>query len=254
MKLAFAFTVWNGLELLNGAIEQIENEVDEIIICWQLFSNRHEKNPEIFNFIQQYKDNPKIKTVEYVPSFSLNTKENERRKHQLMIDVALELDCNYMVMGATDHYYKTSDFKRAKRFVVDNGYDLTLTRMFTYYKQPNWQLDPPEEYYMPFIFKINDQSRVTQRVSYPVLVDPSVRVSGLSKPYLFDLDEIALHHFSMVRVDIDNKFRNAAASIRWNEQQVQTFKDEYLNAKVGNEIKYFQGRKIIEVNHDFELK
>ena len=144
-----------------------------------------------------------------------------------------------------------TQFAKAKE--IARKYDTTFTEMFTYYKNPTWRVDPVEDYCMPFIGKLYAHTQIIRHMHYPVRVDPSVQVSTLGQWHLFDQDEIMLHHFSMVRNDIQNKFRNAAASIRWGVDEVEMFLWEWDNAKPGDHINYFQGRKIIQVPDVFGL-
>jgi hypothetical protein len=64
-----------------------------------------------------------------------------------------------------------------------------------------------------------------------------------------------MHHYSMIRQDIEGKFRNAAASIRWKPEQVERFIREYNNYDLSNNegISYFQGRRIEVVDDLFDL-
>jgi uncharacterized protein YdhG (YjbR/CyaY superfamily) len=64
-----------------------------------------------------------------------------------------------------------------------------------------------------------------------------------------------MHHYSMIRTDIKNKFRNAASSIRWSETQKETFISEYENYSLENNhgITYFRGAKVKEVENFFGL-
>jgi hypothetical protein len=70
---------------------------------------------------------------------------------------------------------------------------------------------------------------------------------------MYTPDEVLLHHYSMIRVNIADKFRNAAASIRWKPEQVTAFIDEFENAKLGNSISYFKGRILVESQNLFSI-
>ena len=85
MKLSACYSIWNGLELLNGSIKQIYNDVDFIIIGWQHRSNKGEYSEDIESFIEQFKTDPKIHLVEFVPNMKHTTKLNELNKHNLMV-------------------------------------------------------------------------------------------------------------------------------------------------------------------------
>ena len=189
--------------------------------------------------------------LHFIPNLYLNTKENERIKHNNMIQQlkqhAKTEVYTHFIMTACDHFYDLDQLNWAKNYHASHDVDLSLTMMRTYYKHDNWYLDPMEYYYMPFIHKLHPETEISKTVKYPVRVDPSVMVNTSKNYRIFTPDECLLHHYSMVRKDIERKLRNAAASIRWTPQQVETFINEYNNAKPGDQISYFQGRKIVEI-------
>lgn len=254
MKLISCYTVFNGLELLDEAIRTISDHVDGVVICYQSISNTGhamiDKDVEILkSFVGRHR------LISYNTDLNVNTKENERRKHNLMIDAARKLGATHFLMGATDHFYDPVEFQFAKRLVDAMDWDATFTSMYTYYKHPTWQLTPIENYYMPFICKLYPETKVERMHGFPLLVDPSVQINTAKKWYLFREFEIMMHHYSMIRIDIEQKFKNAAASIRWKKEQVDTFVNEYLNydLKENQGIKYFQGRKVKVVRDYFNL-
>lgn len=248
MKLAALYSIFDGLELLKGSIKQIENDVDVIIIGWQKISNTFNESKEIESFVNSLPKHYVL--VEYVPQRNMITTDNEKTKHQLLINKAKEFGCSHFFFSATDHYYKRKEFKFAKEIAKD--FDVTTTSMYTYYKYPTWQLTPIEDYQMPFICKLYPNTVISSN-QYPVKVDPAVRVNTFRKFYEFEHDEIMLHHYSMLRVDIDSKFNNSAAAIRWSENDIKLFKEEYNKASIGDSITYFKGLELKEVKNHFNI-
>lgn len=258
MRLAACYTIFNGLELLNHSISQIDDICDEIIICWQKKSNKGNDSIEIESFVKQYIGKNKYHLVYFEPNLSINTKENELNKHKKMLDFAKKLHCTHFFMSATDHFYIKEDFLNAKKSCLSLDFDVTFTKMYTYYKDFTWQLTPIEGYLMPFICKIYSETTLERKKTFPydkILVDPSVRIYPCNNWYVFSESEIMLHHYSMIRINIKNKFNNAAASIRWNQSMIDEFINEYENYNLSENkgIKYFQGRKIKEVDDYFFL-
>lgn len=252
MKLAAVYSVYNGLELLEKAMLQIKNEVDIFIIVYQKVSNKGEVDLTVKKKVERIAKKFNAKVFLYETDLKLKTKQNELNKHNLGLEVAKSFDCTHFVIGATDHYYNDLEFKAAKQIAVN--FDLTLTAMYTYYKKPEWQLYPIEDYLMPFICRLYDNTVFDLKTwQPPYIVDPAVRINTIDTHYLFKQDEIMMHHYSMIRTDIKNKFKNAAASVNWNEEKVYQFIDEYENAKVGSEISYFKGRRLIEVDNYFNI-
>lgn len=257
MKLAACYTVFNGLELLEESINQIKDHVDEIIICYQNKSNTGNFNPDVNTFVFDLakKFRNKMHVIVFHPDLSKNTKENERNKHQQMLLQARALDCTHFFLSATDHFYITEEFIFGKNTCQIQNPDVSFTKMYTYYKDPTWQLTPTESYYMPFIMRLNSSTKIARNSLYPVPTDPSVQVSPAKHTYVFHENDLILHHYSMIRNDIEDKFRNAAASIRWKQEQVKQFIDEYKNYNIEENpgLTYFQGRKIKVVENYFKL-
>lgn len=256
MKLVLCYTVFNGLELLEKSIQCMYDHVDSIVICYQSTSNTGQYDSRVEPFVFELASrHEKINVCSYNPQFPMSTKEQERRKHSAMIDVAKKLGATHYILSACDHFYTAEDIERTKQMVLKNDIDVTVTRMKTYYKHPTWQLDPMETYFMPFISKMYPDTKYVNGGGwfYPVKVDPSVMVNTSNKILVMHQDDCIMHHFSMIRTDIENKFSNAAASIRWKPSQVQRFIDEYNNAQPGSCLEYFGGRKIIEVENLFKI-
>jgi hypothetical protein len=256
MKLAMCYTVYNGLELLMKSVQAHYNLVDEIIICYQTISNKGNVNNEVEDFVKyRFGGKSKVHIIKFRPDFAYNTKANERRKHNMMLDKAREIGCSHIVLSATDHFYKVQDFLDAKAFVIAFDYDVTFTDMYTYYKKPEWQLTPIENYAMPFIIKLHPDTKIEYNKNFPVHVDPSVQVNTYKTWHKFPEDFCMLHHYSMIREDIRDKFNNAAASIRWKPGMIDIFVDEYENYDLEKNpgLQYFSGRKIKVVPNYFAL-
>lgn len=261
MRVAMLYTVWVGddMEMLKKSILHHMHYVDAIYVHYQYISNKGQDSNEnrgiFWDMMREltYEHKNLFLGNFYKPDLTKNTKENERIKHDGMIQylkAASVYECyTHFIMTACDHFYDPAQLVWAKHYHISHDIDLSFTMMRTYYKHENWYLEPMEYYYMPFIHKLYPNTAISNTIKYPVRVDPSVKVNKCDKYRVFTPCECLLHHYSMVRKDIEKKLRNAAASIRWTPEQVQTFINEYNNAKPGDQIKYFQGRKIVEVSN-----
>jgi len=89
-------------------------------------------------------------------------------------------------------------------------------------------MDPPEDYYVPFIHKL-DEDTVAGHPYYQVYVDPTRRINCRNVVIMPQ----PMHHYSWVRKDIMRKARNSSANI--NDQLVnnkQIFED-YFSPDLG---------------------
>ena len=239
MRTVLLYTYFNGFEQYLHSYKQMAHLFDDVVFCFQRVSNMGIENFKVADELHQLRG---VHLLEYKTDLSLNTKENERRKHAKMIEYAKQLNATHFVLSAVDHVYSAEHLQVA----LNANVDVTFTQMYTYYKKDNWVLDPIEDYYMPFVHKLYDNTTIVKRMDYPVLVDPSVRVNTMDSYKVFNIDECALHHYSMVRNDIMWKFKNSASRGNWSIEKLKQFVQEYENAKLGDSISCFKGRKIVE--------
>jgi hypothetical protein len=231
--------------MLLKSIQHHKNMVDRITVCIQIVSNKGEHaecDNIILNKLIEVKE---IDVIKFTSNLLVSTKENERNKHNDMIEYAKNMGATHFIMAAADHFYSENTINKGKEIILSDKYDLIVTKMKTYYKHFNWMIWPLEDYYMPFIHKVSLNTFISGNVHYPVLVDPSVKVTTSKNIYIMPENEGLLHHYSMIRKDISKKFNNAAASIRWTPEQIETFENEYKYASVGDCISYFKYHKII---------
>ena len=241
MKLAIIYTVWSGddMEMLEHSINHHKPHVDDVFICMQSTSNKGE----------YHEINLDLPYILWHPNLALDTKQNERVKHNDMIQHVKKLGFTHFILCACDHIYNSDQFEYAKEFHKKNNVDLSLTFMRTYYKFVHWYIDPMENYCMPFIHRIKQKTAIVEGANYPHLVDPSVMVNTSQKIHTFAPDEVLLHHYSMIRKDIEKKFRNAASSIRWSDEQISQFIIEYQNAKIGDKISYYNNATLCKLQY-----
>ncbi len=248
MKLAACYTVYNGIELLEDAIESIKNNVDEIIICYQTISNRGEKNNDFLNWIKNNKD---YNYIEFKPDLNIFVKKNEASKHEMLRLTAKKLGCTHWFLSATDHLYKHNEVENVKKEVIKNKYKTTFTKMKTFFKENYYCLKPLEDYYMPFICDVNIP--IKYQGWSPVKVDSAIKFDSHNNYKVFDKSEILMYHYSYVRYDIENKLINAAARSNWRTQ-IPSMLDQFRNFKEGDKFYMFNKYDIVKCNPDFELK
>jgi len=255
MKLAACYSIFNGLELLHDSIKQIIQHVDVLIIGYQTTSNKFQVDNASKVLAHELQKKYGAVIFEFQPNPSINTKANELNKHNKFIEVARNYNCTHFFMSATDHFYESESFSNQSKMIMNSHYNCSFTRMYTYYKYPSWQITPLEDYYMPFIMRITTNTMFDKIPNYPVVVDPSLKINTYSPCLVIEPYILIMHHYSMVRNNIVNKFKNAAASIRWNDAMRNQFIDEYNNydINVNPGLHYFQGRKIQVVPDYFNL-
>jgi hypothetical protein len=246
MKLAACYTVFNGVELLEHAINSIKDHVDEIIIGYQTVSNYGNECKDILDFMDRF---PDYNYFNYEPDLKVDAKTNEKRKHQGLIERARGLKCSHFFLSATDHFYKEDEILYAINVVLTTGVKTTYSKMITYFKEPTLRLEPLETYYMPFICSTS----VNIGSLSPVLVDPACSFKPFSPYYVFKEYEVLMHHFSWIRKDIRNKLENAAAKVNWLDK-IEDFIERYNNFKLGDKFPYYPKHRIVETEDIFNLR
>jgi hypothetical protein len=235
MKLAAIFNVFDSEELLPGSIKCIESHVDAIIIIWQSVSNYGEC------YTPQLPDGEKIVRIEYKPSRN-NARSNEIAKRNSGLNIAREMDMTHFLHMDCDEYYL--DFAEAKFAYINSGHAGSVLRLHTYFKHPTLRLDQPENYYVPFIHKLEKETIAGEKF-YPYYVDPTRRINQK------DVIELPfwMHHYSWVRKDIGRKIRNSTAR---KTIQSKHYLDYQRDLKPGDYLPCYD-RKLIQVPDYFNI-
>ena len=247
MKLAAIYNVFDGEELLIGSINQIYKHVDELIIVYQTRSNygREHDNSLVLNYIDSHYD---CILHKYIPDYRVGSigASNETMKRAIGLDLAKFRECTHFMFIDCDEYYDTKEFAEAKKEVEDNKYDATACRLYTYYKEPTYQLDPPEKYFVPFICEVKEVQTVGGR--FEVLCDPTRGVTPVER---FKTLDIKMHHFSYIRNDIRLKLENSSAS--GNFISVDDLCNRFDTFLLGEKMINFDNYDIKEVENIFSI-
>jgi len=256
MKLAAIYNVFDGEELLEGSIKQIDQSLDHIIIVWQETSNFGNKNKELKAHLDDLAFmNDKIELIKYEPDLDLGGTKNEIEKRYIGLKKAKELDCTHFLFMDCDEYYNSWEFIKAKEEIIEKHLEGTACYLYTYYKKPEWRLTPIEKYFVPFIHKIKANMEMGN-VPYPVNCDPTRRIGSLVNNGNFKILEpnlITMHHYSFVRKDIARKLLNSSASINWRDK-INAMLTEFNNVSVGDKLGFFYtGHKLEQTDNHFNI-
>lgn len=214
MKLGVSYNIFSGLEMLEHSINSIRDHVDHINVVYQEVSNVGIVKPEIHDFVKGLKG--KIDSaILYTPQSFQNPKANETRKRNIGLSHCKQIGCTHFMSMDADEIY-TDQFIKAKEIIEKGNYDSSACKMQTYYKTPQYKVDPPEEYYVPFIYKID--KRMFQRgMSWPLKADSSRKMApGHMKT--FSREELEMHHMSYVRNDIRDKLYNSSSGVNFKDR------------------------------------
>jgi hypothetical protein len=145
--------------------------------------------------------------------------------------------CTHHMSMDCDEMYKTEQLALAK-YEIDL-YDSSACQMQTYYKLPTMSVNPPESYYVPLIYKIDDRIHALSN-RWPITVDPTRRLDP-RKLRIFKREEIEMHHYSYVRHDLMSKLVNSSASVNF-QNRIGEIYTHWKNWQLGQQA-LFAGRE-----------
>ena len=244
MKLGVSYNAFSGLELLEASIRSIRDVVDHVNVCYQIVSNTGIANNDILDYLLSLPDGLINSLTQAYPKKGLTPKQNETDKRNLGLMVCKSAGCTHFMSMDVDEFYKADQLKLAKKIIERHDFDTTVCKMQTYYKSASYKLDPPEEYFVPLIYKI-DNRKFVNGMSWPVHADPSRKMQS-NKFFIFKRDQIEMHHMSYVRNNIREKLYNASSSVNYKDR-IEEIAEYYDNWKYP-QMAYLGGSKKRLVN------
>lgn len=236
MKLGVSYNIFDGEELLEGSIKQIRDQVDYISVVYQTTSNfGNPCNDELIPLLERLKNEGLVDELfKYSPKVNNGGHFNEITKRNIGLSLSVGEGCTHHMSMDSDEYYLPEQFKFLKEEMVNGNYDSSFCQMRTYYKSWEYQLDPPEDYYVSLLYKINQYSLFEMGKQSPVLIDPTRRMDS-GKYKIFSRNEIEMHHGSYIRDDIRTKLENSSASINF-KNDIERITDHYNNWVYPNKV------------------
>jgi hypothetical protein len=163
------------------------------------------------------------------------------------LDIARAEGCTHFLNIDVDEYYE--NFESAKRAYIDSGCYGSVCKLYTYFKKPTWRFENPDNYFVPFIHKLDENTKCG-RSTYPYWVDPTRTVNT---PDVALLADVYMDHFSWVRKSIDRKTRNSSA--RRNIEKTTLLQDyNSPDLAPGYLVKDYQNMKLIEVENKYGIE
>jgi hypothetical protein len=267
-KLGVAYNVFDGEELLIHSINQIKEYVDYIVVVAQEKSNFGNVNTNLRNTLKKLQDLDLIHYVYwYEPKFEYesdgtlsldNGVKNEQRKRQIGLELCKDINCTIFSSMDCDEIYDKDEYEFAKNDFIKGNYDSSFCQMKTFYKKTTFEVTPPETYYVPLFYKVNENSNFTFDFvpPYPVQIDPSRRMKA-GDCRIYTRNEIQMYHYSYVRADIHSKINNSSSSARINDLQKQTTINHFNKCnKVSDGAMFLNNCKfeLIEVENKFNIE
>lgn len=250
MKLIAIYSVWDSEEHLEGSIKQIRPYVDHVIAYVQTLSNHNEIYAGGLNECNRLKELGLIDTVQlFDPQLGLTVLKTETHKRQLGINYARFNGYTHFIHLDCDEYYKPLEFKAAKEYIEENNINASVVKIKTYWKNPEWVFDSFDSYYVPFICKVNPETKCGNFKEFLFYCDPTRKINT-ENAELFNEELVYLHHYSWIRNSIERKIRNSTA--RANIFNSTALRD-YAKSNLGDFVEYY-GKRLILAENIFSIR
>jgi len=241
-KFGASYNVFDdSLELLEKSINCIRENIDFISVVYQDISNYGQKaDCDIKQFLESLLIKNKIdEIVFFEPQLEKGPHFNEIQKRNIGLQKSINKNCNYHISLDSDEFYLKSEFDFLIDFINKNEPKSTYCQLRTYYKDLNFQISPPEEYYVSLFYKIDKNSTYLFGCKAPVNVDPTRKMYTLphklivklykifgvklkdidpEKNVIFSREQIEMHHMSYVRDNFRKKIFNSSALCNFEKE------------------------------------
>ena len=175
MKLGVSYNIFDGEELLENSIRSIRDNVDYISVVYQEISNfGNPCNENLVSLINKLKTEGLVDEIfKYKPQPQRGGHFNEINKRNIGLLLSEGAKCTHHMAMDSDEFYTDEQFKFLKKEMIEGDYDSSCCQMVTYYKEPNYRLDPKEDYYVSLIYKIQNGKQYVMGLPFPTLSRPN---------------------------------------------------------------------------------
>ncbi|MDD3436983.1 MAG: hypothetical protein PHC64_07530 [Candidatus Gastranaerophilales bacterium] len=244
IKIGVSYNIFDGEELLPFSIKSVRRNVQYINVVYQTVSNfGNSANPDLEEKLKKLTAEGLVDEIyKYEPDFALSPHQNEKNKRNIGLELAKKRHCNYFLSMDADEFYDEEQFKQALDYIIENNIATSAASIIEYLKSPENQIIGnytfiPEKFdlynfYVPFIIKINRFKEQFHGEDYfPCATDPTRTLFHRGKFRLFSPQELAMHHMSTVRLDLNKKYDNSSLlnSDKDFQENVRKIQSDILN-------------------------
>ncbi|PIR80451.1 MAG: hypothetical protein COU25_00035 [Candidatus Levybacteria bacterium CG10_big_fil_rev_8_21_14_0_10_35_13] len=217
MKLGCHYNAFDALDLLGPSINSIRTVVDFVCVVYQEMSNFGEAMSDVDRlYLDKLKLSGKVDMFYCYEPTSHSGHMNELAKRNLGKSLCANAGCDLHMSMDVDEFYVTTQLQYVKDQMSTGEWDASACNMQTYWKSPSFVLDPPEKYYVPIIYKMDDRT-FDLRNRWNIPADPTRRLVS-NRIRIFERSEIEMHHMSTVRLNYRSKLMNSSASINFKNK------------------------------------
>lgn len=260
MKLAALYNVFDSEEHLEFSINQIRSHVEVVIALVQDVSNTGNYYRGGVREVGRLAEEGLIdKVVMHNPNPAVTNDPQQREliKRNRGLEAARESGCTHFISIDCDEFYYGNQFENHKNYIESNGIEATACYMHTYWASPTLKLQRLDNYYVPFICKLKDDTQLIHPLQgdvFGVHCDPT-RIPNLHCKELFNPLEIAMHHMSWVRrsmASFNRKIDNSTSPHIREVSMRRSILSNLINARPGLYLPNYE-QELIECPNDFNI-
>lgn len=209
-KLGVSYSVFDGYELLPFSIASIRKHVDYINIVYQSISYHGNRcDDDLIIMLNSLLKQGIIDEIQCMnPIANMPATKFERKKRRKGLRLAQKAGCSHFMTMDCDEFYIEEEFKQAKDRIINTKINSSVAHMIDYLKEPIYQIINPDNYYVPFIFKLTLFSNMKKPAKFPCPVDGSRCLNSKKNLYVFKQPELVCHHMRLVRKNLVAKYIN----------------------------------------------
>jgi hypothetical protein len=217
-KLGVSYNVYDGTETLEASIRSLRSYSSYISVVFQKLSNFDEpvSDFDVSNIERLLKLGLIDEVFMYDPkkySSDLQGTCNEINKRQIGIDLSSENYCDIHMSIDTDEVYETKKLHYALWRFIRSRCTTSVCNHRQYVHDSTWELSKPEGGFVTLFEKIR-KGAYDHKIKLPYPVDPTRVFASKNMSVLrFFRFEIEMHHLTLIRRDIEKKYRNSSALV-----------------------------------------
>lgn len=239
-KLGIVYSFFDCKELIEKSIEQIRDSVDFICVAYQNESWYGDKfaDNETIEFLEALKGKRVIDEY-FVYDFTESKKTiqdkklygviGRKRKMAQGLGILKKNKCTHVMFMDVDEFYDKDEFKKAKEFIIGNGYTHSAVVMHGYFYKPTFRMLNINNTTVPFILKIKPFKFISAH-GMPCLVD-GARCLNFTRIFdkFYFYTHIYMHHMTRVRKNIDDKFNYSDMYAAGVSTDIERQKNDYMS-------------------------
>ena len=207
-KIGVSINLFDGYEFLEMNLRFLRNKVHHVNVVYQTVSNTGTvKNPNVSNLVKYLSKMNLIDSfIQYVPEENNSTlQDKEVEKRNIGLEALKNAGCNYILSADADELYLPALFNE----VANTDFDVYFAKIRTYYKYPEVFYDESAKFVIPFLQRINEDSKFSASNPRKHLLDATRILKHDSSIVLKGI----VHHFSYIRtLDFYSKFHSGTNS------------------------------------------